>query len=98
MPKNKQFVITFNKPYKFEGTEYNEIDLSKIEDLTAADLEAVDKIFITSGSVDALKEMSISYACILASKVASKPLEFFRNLPAKEGMKLKTLVTNFLLA
>ena len=95
MAKNNDYIITFNKPYSFEGKEYTEIDMSKIEEMTAISLEEADKIYQSSGMVDALKEMSISYACIVASKVTGKPLEFFKNLPAKEAIKLKTLVTGF---
>ena len=40
--------------------------------------------------------MSLTFCTYLAQRVAKLPLEFFTGLPAKEAIKLKTLVTNFL--
>lgn len=91
------YTIKFNKSYNFEGLDYKEIDLSNLENLTTQDLASIDKIYTSKGQADPLKEMSVSYACILAAQVASKPVEFFENLPAREGIKLKTVVANFLL-
>ncbi len=91
-----EYIIKFNKPYNFEGKEYTEIDMSDIESLTTQDLASIDKKYASSGQVDALKEMTVSYACILAAQATSKPIEFFNYLPAKEGVKLKTMVTAFL--
>ena len=48
------------------------------------------------GMNPALQEMSLTFCTYLAQRVAKLPLEFFTGLPAKEAIKLKTLVTNFL--
>lgn len=92
----KNLIIKFNKPYKFEGTEYTEVDLSGLEDLTVKDLAAADKQFYAQGNVAASTETSIAYACIVAAKAAGKPVEFFENLPVNEGIKVKMEVVGFL--
>ena len=94
----EELVLRFGKPYKFGGQEYTEVDLSGLEDVTAGVLENVGKIAAKKnpGMNPALQEMSLTFCTYLAQRVAKLPLEFFTGLPAKEAIKLKTLVTNFL--
>ena len=91
-------VIDLGKPYKFEGQEYTEVDLSGLEDTTAADLQAVGR-FVTKknpAANPATVEMTLEYAQFMAARVAHLPLEFFERLPAKEAIKLKGIVVGFL--
>lgn len=94
----EDLVLRFAKPYKFGGVEYTEVDLSGLEDVTAGVLENVGKITAKKnpGMNPALQEMSLTFCTYLAQRVAKLPLEFFAGLPAKEAIKLKTMVTNFL--
>ena len=94
----EDLVLRFGKPYKFGGQEYTEVDLSGLEDVTAGVLENVGKIAAKKnpGMNPALQEMSLTFCTYLTQRVAKLPLEFFTGLPAKEAIKLKTLVTNFL--
>ena len=96
----EDLVLRFGKPYKFGGQEYTEVDLSGLEDVTAGVLENVGKIAAKKnpGMNPALQEMSLTFCTYLAQRVAKLPLEFFTGLPAKEAIKLKALVTNFLYA
>ena len=96
----EDLVLRFAKPYKFGGMEYTEVDLSGLEDVTAGVLESVGKITAKKnpGMNPALQEMSLTFCTYLAQRVAKLPLEFFTGLPAKEAIKLKSLVTNFLYA
>lgn len=90
-------VIKFKKPYKFEGKEYTEIDLSGLEDLSASDMIAVNKIMNRSNpGIDVMPEVSLEYACNLAAKATKQPIEFFTNLPPKQAMKVKNRVMGFL--
>lgn len=92
--EESSMVVTFNKPFKFEGEEYTEIDLSGIDDLTGQDmleLQKVSKITNARGAV--LPEMDLGYAFHVASKVTKLPLEFFEKLPARECVKVRTMVT-----
>ncbi|WP_297429316.1 phage tail assembly protein [Clostridium sp.] len=88
--------ITFKKPYIFEGQTYDGIDLSNIENIATKDLLEVDKLYTKLGYVSPTAEMTLAYACIIASKITQKSLEFFNNLPGNEIMKVKTAVINFL--
>ncbi len=96
----EDLVLRFNKPYKFGGVEYTEVDLSGLEDVTAGVLESVGKIVAKKnpGMNPALQEMSMTFCTYLAQRVAKLPLDFFTGLPAKEAIKLKAMVTNFLYA
>jgi hypothetical protein len=94
--QEESLVLKFRRPYKFEGVEYGEVDLSGLEDMTAADLCAVERILKKKGIVDPLMEMSLPMACQLASRASGKPVEFFEQIPAREATRLKNLVTGFL--
>ena len=73
-------VMKLDKPFTFEGQTYTEVDLSGLEDTTAADLQAVGR-FVTKKNPAANPHL---------------PLEFFERLPAKEAIKLKGIVVGFL--
>ena len=94
--EEESLVLKFRKPYKFEGREYTEVDLSAMEDMTAADLCAVGKIMTRLGIVNPVAEMTVDYAIYMAARASGKPVEFFQGLPTKEGIKLKNMVTGFL--
>lgn len=90
--------VKFRKPYRFEGQDYDGVDLTGLEDLTAGALENVGRALLKKrpGLNPSTIEMTMEYANLLASRVAGKPLEFFERLPAKEAMKIKTTVVGFL--
>jgi hypothetical protein len=94
--EENDLVLKLSKPYTFEGQTYTEIDLSGLENTTAADLAAVGKLLTRKGNVNPLLEMSLEYAMYMAARVANLPLEFFTRLPSREAMKLKNIVTGFL--
>lgn len=92
-----RMVITLKKPYHFEGKDYTEIDLNGLDDLRASDMIAVNKYMQrTTAGIDVMPEVSLEYACVLASKAAKLPIEFFTGLPPKEAMKVKNRVMGFL--
>ncbi len=88
-------VVVFNKPYVFEGTTYEKVDLSGMDDMTAADMIAANKVLDKTGGFTFLPEMSLEYACIIAAKAAKLPIEFFKGLHPKEAVKIKNRVTAF---
>ena len=92
----EDLVLRFKKPYSFEGETFTEVDLSGLEDLSAADLCKVGKMVKKTDGVDPIAEMSLPYAIYMAARVTGKPLEFFQQLPAREAVKLKNLVVGFL--
>lgn len=90
-------VIKFKKPFTFEQKEYEEIDLTGLEDLTAQDMVSVDRILKRHNSgIDVMPEVSMEYALNLAAKAAKQPIEFFQALPPREAMKVKNRIMGFL--
>ena len=90
-------LIRLNKPYMFEGTSYTQIDLSGLEKLNAASMIDVNrKMERGSTGINVLPEVSLEYACNLASKATALPIEFFLCLPPKEAIKVKNRVMGFL--
>lgn len=94
--KEDKLVFDLSKEYKFEGETYKQIDLRGLENLTAADMIAANRLLSRNGNVDFLQEMTLEYACVLASKGSDQPVEFYKGLPPKDAMKLKSRVTGFL--
>lgn len=92
----EDLVLRFKKPYSFEGETYTEVDLSGLENISAADLCKVGKMVKKIDGVDPIAEMSLPYAIYMAARVTGKPIEFFQQLPAREAIKLKNLVAGFL--
>lgn len=85
-PEEESLVLKFRKPYKFEGVEYTEVDLSAMEDMTAADLCAVGKIMNKLGIVNPVAEMTVDYAIYMAARASGKPVEFFQGLPQRRAL------------
>lgn len=94
--QEESLVLKFKKPYTFDGKEYTEVDLSGLEETTAADLAAVGKIVTKLGVVSPMPEMSMEFCLHMAARVAGQKVEFFKGLPAGEAIKLKNIVTGFL--
>ncbi len=91
-------ILRFRKPYLFEGQTYTELDLSGLEDVSAATLTSVGRMLAKTapGLNPASVELTLDYAKLLAQWVTKKPVEFFNRLPAKDAMKLKGIVVGFL--
>lgn len=88
-------IVRFGKPYRFEDVEYTEVDMSGMEDLSAADMIAAEKYLSKSGMFSALPEMTMDYVCFIAARSTEQPIEFFKGLPPKESIKIKNRVTRF---
>ena len=95
MNLEKKLVLKFSKPYIFEGKEYEEVDLSCLENVTAQNMIDTQRL-MQQDAGNILPELSLEYSCIISSQVARQPIEFFKGLPAKEAIKLKNMVTGFL--
>lgn len=101
LPENEQeqendLIFKFKKPYVFDRKEYTEVDLSDLENTTAADLSAVNKILNKTGTMSPVPEMSMDFAIHMAARVAHLPVEFFQRMPSREAIRLKNIVTGFL--
>ena len=92
-------LLRLSKPYTFEGKSYERVDLSRLNELTLADMVSVERRVrgtSLSGGSNPLIEMTLNYACHLASVAANLPVEFFLGLPIADSMTLKGIVTGFL--
>lgn len=90
-----QNIVYFTHKYLFEGKEISKVDLSEFDNLTAKDMIEAQKILDRSGNVSFMPEMTLEYACIMASKATDIPQEFFYSLRPKDSTRLKNKVTAF---
>lgn len=93
--EENSYKITFSKPYRFEGKDYTELDLSGLDNLTAEHMIAADKYMTRNGNFSVMPEMNLEYALYIASAATDLPIEFFKRLPPKDTIKIKNRVTNF---
>lgn len=97
MGEEESLIIKLKKPYLFEKKEYTEIDLSGLEELTAADMIALENQYDRkSPGINVMPEVKVGYAVMMAARAAKLPVEFFNNLPPKDAMKVKNRVMGFL--
>ncbi len=90
------YLVVFRHPFVFEGVSYDSIDLTGLENLSAADMIAVNKIIERGGTVNTMPEMSLEYACLISARASGQPIEFFKALPPRDAIKIKRCVTIFL--
>ena len=90
-----ELIITFRKPFGFEGETFRELDLHGLEDLRGRDLTAIEKAFNKTGVSSFVPESTTTYAKIVATKVTGLPAEFFEDLPVGEIEKIKNAVMGF---
>lgn len=90
-------ILKLSKPYAFEGQTCTEIDLSGLEAVTAGTLARVGKTVLQqSPSLNpAMLESTMPFCIEMAVRVTQRPYEFFRGLPARDGMRLKAMVSGF---
>lgn len=90
-------VITLSQPYNYEGEVIETLDLTKIEDLNAIQMQKADNIYRKlTKNVSTTPELTYDYAIAVAHVLTGYPLEFFRKISAKDLTKIKTRVINFL--
>ena len=90
-----ELIITFRKPFDFEGETFRELDLHGLEDLRGRDLTAIEKAFNKTGVSSFVPESTTTYAKIVATRVTGLPAEFFEDLPVGEIEKIKNAVVGF---
>ena len=91
MPK-----YVFKKPFKFEETEFSEIDLD-LEGLTGRDLSVVKRHWAGKGNFSAVIATDTDYCVLIACHAAKQPFEFADALPARDYTQIAQMVQNFLL-
>ena len=84
--------IALKKPYTFEGKEYTEIDLSGMEKLKVKDMIEVQKAVGAEPSAAILSGASTAFVMELAARATGLPKEFFKLLPARAAMEVRTAI------
>lgn len=88
--------VTLRKPIKYQGLEVKELDLGKMEELTAQDMNnAYDTYYALGGNRQIMQEATLLFAQIIASQVTGYQLEVFERMDAKDAMRLKNRVYRF---
>ncbi len=87
-------IVKFDKPYKFEGKEYDSLDLSGVAKMTVQDLVDVQKKLSGELASLAAMEATTSFAQEMAVKATGKPVEFFKLMPRGKIKLVQTAVLN----
>lgn len=85
-------IVKFDKPYKFEGEEYDSLDLSGMEKMTVQDLIDVQKNIGNEMAAMSVMEMSTAFAQEMAVKATGKPVEFFKLMPRSKIKKVQAAI------
>lgn len=85
-------IVKFDKPYKFEGKEYDSLDLSGMAKMTVQDLVDVQKKLSGELAALAAMEATTSFAQEMAVKATGKPVEFFKLMPRGKIRLVQTAV------
>ena len=68
---DEKLVIALKKPYLFEGKEYTEIDLTGMDDMTAADMIALENQYDKRHpGINVMPEVRVEYAVMMAARAA----------------------------
>lgn len=88
-------IVEFVNTYSFEGKSINSIDLSGIDNLSAKDMIEANRVLDRGGNFSFMPEMTLEYACVIASKATGIPQEFFYALKPKDAARMKNRVVGF---
>lgn len=88
--------VKFAKPYKFEGTEYDEVNLSGMDGMTIQDMIDIQKKLAGEIATLAAVEATTSFAQEVATKASGKPVEFFKLMPRAKIKQVQTAILNSL--
>lgn len=91
-----EITVKFEKPYKFEGKEYTEIDLSGIEKMTIADLVEIQRALMGEAASSYVMETTASFAQVMATKASGKPVELFKLMPRGKIKQVQTAILKYL--
>lgn len=96
-PEEPSIVYQFKKPYKFEGTEYPEIDLSGICKFNTRDSEWLDRMMRKSGHPLTNKWHETTYLKLIAQRATGYPIEFFNYMPMRDFLEIAARVQAYFL-
>ena len=89
-------VVKLSQVYRFEDQEISELDFSGLESITVANMIKANKTLSSSGNFSVLPETDLQYCLSIATDVTGLPIEFFKKLKPRDGIRVKNKVTSFL--
>lgn len=96
MDETPEHFYSFEKPYVFEGKTYDGVDLEALEKTTTKDLYELDKYFAGKGKRMLVPEVDREYCLAILAQANGLPLEFFNEMPARDSIRIRGRVQNFL--
>ncbi len=97
MPEEPSIIYTFHKPYKFEGTEYTELDLSGMTKFTTRDSEWLDRMMKKAGHAVTNKWHDTTYLKLIAQRATGYPIDFFNLMPFKDFVEIGARIQAYFL-
>jgi len=88
-------IITFNKPFVFEGTEYKEIDLTGLENIKGRDIISACRKYSKGGNISVAPQLELPFTIDIAVRASGLPKEFFDELPPTKLFKVHSTVIGF---
>ncbi len=85
-------IVTFDKPYTWEGKEYKEVDLSGMETMTVQDMVDVQKKLSGDTAAILMMETTTIFAQEMAVKASGKPVEFFKLMPRSKIRQIQAAI------
>lgn len=96
--RREELVVKLKAPYRFEGKDYDEIDLNGLEKLIIQDAVDIQLELMDGQEVAAMlvTEATTAFALALAAKATGKPIEFFKCTPIGAAKKIVNTVKSWL--
>lgn len=92
--KTENHVMRLEKPYRFKGKQYDEVDLNGLANLNSMNESEAENRMAREGFMITETSFNYLHACILASMATGLPEEFFTGLPLYETLKIKNAVND----
>ena len=94
--QNTNHVVKFSQPYVLGGRSYAEIDLSSLENMTAADMIAAEAYMIREGLFTTEKEDALEYIFFIASRFSGLSMQFFTQFKPMDAARLRATVKEYM--
>lgn len=87
--KNMSLTVEFKKKYRFDGKEYDRLDLTRLRELTTLDAEYIDEVMEDMKHHPTHKYEDTAYCKHVAMLVTGLPVEFFNMLSWRDMNEIK---------
>ena len=92
--ETENHVMQLEKPHRYKGKEYREIDLNGVSDLNTLNESEAENRLAREGFAVTENGTNYLYACVIASMATGIPEDFFTSLPLYELLKLKNALND----